>query len=192
MEILRFDESDAPAPKRKSASKGWLALGLVATLMGVGTAFASSTITIPTVSLGQGVAQVTNCDPNVIVSPEATGSVSLDGENPVFRTTSVTISEVSDSCSGADFGFQVFKKFNTNSDDREDSHAIQAIACEDLAVTAITHVSDYKCDSVTRTLWLDLGTFTGVNDFEISTNFTNDIDYVTLVSSAHSGTRFIK
>jgi len=190
MQILRFDESEVPAPKRKRASKGWLALGLVATMMGVGTAFASSTITIPTVSLGQGVAQITNCDPNVVVSPEATGSVSGDGEHPVFRTTSVTISDVNDTCSGADFGFQVYKKFDSNSDNRDDTHAIQAIACTDLNVTAITNVANYSCDTVTRTVWLDLGTFIGVNDFKMTTNFTNDIDYVTLVSSAHSGSRF--
>ncbi len=190
MEILRFDESDVPAPKRKSASKGWLALGLVATLMGVGTAFASSTITIPTVSLGQGVAQVTNCDPNVIVSPEATGSVSLDGENPVFRTTSVSISDVSDSCTGADFGLQIFKKFNINSDERDDTHAIQAISCLDLAVSAVTNALGYACDGATQTLWLNLGTLAGDSNFKISTNFTNDIDYVTLVSSAHNPSRF--
>ena len=46
MEILRFEESDAPAPKKKRPSKGLLALGLVAALMGIGTAFASSTISI--------------------------------------------------------------------------------------------------------------------------------------------------
>ena len=192
MQILRFDESEVPAPKRKSASKGWLALGLVATMMGVGTAFASSTITIPTVSLGQGVAQVTNCDPSVTVSPEATGSVSGDGENPVFRTTSVTISDVSDTCSGADFGLQVFKKYDSDSDSRDDSKAIKALSCTALTVTAATPAVPYNCDGTTQTLWLDLGTLSGgdFNTFKITTNFTNDIDYVTLVSSAHSASRF--
>jgi len=194
MEILRFDESDAPAPKRKRPSKAWLALSLVAALMGVGTAFASSSITIPTVSLGQGVATVTNCDDNVIVSPEATGSVSDNGEQPVFRTTSVTISGVSESCSGSDFGFQVFKHFDTNSDERDDSHAIQAISCSDLGITTVyrntTHLISSKCDIATNTLWLNLGTYTSDATFKISTNFTNDIDYLTLVSSAHSASRF--
>lgn len=191
MQILRFDESDVPAPKRKLASKGWLAIGVVATLMGVGTAFASSTITIPTVSLGQGVAQVTNCDPRVIVSPEATGSVSDDGETPMFRTTSVLISEVSDSCSGADFGLQVYKHFSSDSNERDDSHAIQALNCSQLKATDVAPAITFKCEDVTRTLWLSLGTLTsGDSSFRITTNFTNDIDYVTLVSSAHSGSRF--
>ena len=64
MEILRFEESDAPAPKKKRPSKGLLALGLVAALMGIGTAFASSTIDINTnnkVQLGQGVASTVTC-----------------------------------------------------------------------------------------------------------------------------------
>jgi hypothetical protein len=194
MEILRFDESDAPAPKRKRPSKAWLALSLVAALMGVGTAFASSSITIPTVSLGQGVAAVTNCDANVIVSPEATGSVSDNGEHPVFRTTSVTISGVGDTCSGSDFGLQVFKHFNTNSDEREDSSAIKAISCADLGITAVIRGTStpvaFKCDIGTNTLWLNLETFASDATFKISTDFTNDIDYLTLVSSAHSDSRF--
>lgn len=227
MEILRFDESDVPAPKRKSASKGWLALGLVATLMGVGTAFASSTITIPTVSLGQGVAQVTNCDGNVSVSPEATGSVSDSGEEPVFRTTSVNISDVAglltvkgdgkteDGCNNQDFGIQVFKKYNTthefnldespdptyeDSNVRDDSFDISPIKCSDLNIidivkntsTTLVSLYDYKCDESTHTLWISLGTLSELNDnaLKIGTDFTNDIDYVTLVSSAHSASRF--
>ena len=227
MEILRFDESDVPAPKRKSASKGWLALGLVATLMGVGTAFASSTITIPTVSLGQGVAQVTNCDGRVSVSPEATGSVSDSGEEPIFRTTSVNISDVAglgtpkgpgttkDGCDSQDFGIQVFKKYNTthefnvdltrdptyqDSNVRDDSSAISPIKCSDLNIVAISKNTsttldsnyDYKCDELTHTLWISLGTLSSLdnNALKIETDFTNDIDYVTLVSSAHSASRF--
>lgn len=228
MEILRFDESDVPAPKRKSASKGWLALGLVATLMGVGTAFASSTITIPTVSLGQGVAQVTNCDGRVSVSPEATGSVSDSGEEPVFRTTSLNISDVAgvgtsagpgtteDGCNNQDFGIQVFKKYNNSrpkigdpevddptyqdSNVRDDSFDISPIKCSDLNIidivkntsTPLDSLYDYKCDESTHTLWISLGTLSELNDnaLKIGTDFTNDIDYVTLVSSAHSTSRF--
>ena len=205
MEILRFDESDAPAPKRKSASKGWLALGLVATLMGVGTAFASSTITIPTVSLGQGVAQVTNCDGSVSVSPEATGSVSQDGETPVFRTTSIGISDIANECSGVDFGVQVFKKYNnseTLGDDyqnpnvRHDGYDISSIACaylhENIESLSTDPALPVKCDTGTNTIWVHLPS--GISDnayaFKILLDATNDIDYVTLVSSAHNILRF--
>ena len=206
MEILRFDESDAPAPKRKSASKGWLALGLVATLMGVGTAFASSTITIPTVSLGQGVAKVTNCDDHVSVSPEATGTVS--GDVPVFRTTSIGISNVdgylsakNNGCNDQDFGIQVFKKYTSNYDEREDvTGTLKTITCDDLAgkylaTTGITsNATSVKCDPSTNTIWLNLGSSldpgADTNSFTITLDTTNDIDYVTLVSSAHNISRF--
>jgi hypothetical protein len=206
MEILRFDESDVPAPKRKSASKGWLALGLVATLMGVGTAFASSTITIPTVSLGQGVAQVTNCDNHLSVSPEATGSVGKDV--PVFRTTSIKISNVdgyvnlkNNGCNDQDFGIQVFKKYNLNYDERDDvTGTLKTITCDDLAgkylaTTGITsNATSVKCDPSTNTIWLNLGSSlipgADTNSFTITLDTTNDIDYVTLVSSAHNTSRF--
>jgi hypothetical protein len=207
MEILRFDESDVPAPKRKSASKGWLALGLVATLMGVGTAFASSTITIPTVSLGQGVAQVTNCDENVNVSPEATGSVGeVEGDvKPVFRTTSIGISNVDGfisktkpGCADQDFGIQVFKKYsNDDPDTRDDDATLKTISCAKLAETGTVtsyEVLPIKCDTDTNTIWLALPNLlndgSDSNAFKILLDATNDIDFVTLVSSAHNTSRF--
>ena len=69
MQILRFDEVDAPTPKRKRPSKAWLALSMVAALMGVGTAFASSTIQLNNVQLGQGVTSVVACDNSIGVVP---------------------------------------------------------------------------------------------------------------------------
>ena len=41
MEILRFDEVSTSAPKRKKSSKGYLAVGFVATLFGISSAFAN-------------------------------------------------------------------------------------------------------------------------------------------------------
>ena len=58
MEILRFEEAPSSAPKRKKSSKGYLAVGLVATLFGVSSAFATNSITInndQNISLGQGI-----------------------------------------------------------------------------------------------------------------------------------------
>ena len=104
MEILRFDESDVPAPKRKSASKGWLALGLVATLMGVGTAFASSTITVNTdnlTPLGQGVTSVVTCDQEIAVVP--TTSLNLNDEHdPYFQLNTLAIGSETNPDWGAD------------------------------------------------------------------------------------------
>jgi hypothetical protein len=72
MEILRFEEAPSGAPKRKKSSRSFLALGLVATLFGISTAFASSTITINSdnnVNLGQGVVTVSGCDSNIGFKP---------------------------------------------------------------------------------------------------------------------------
>ena len=72
MEILRFEEAATTAPKRNKSSKGFLTLGLVATLFGIGSAFASSTITINAtnaVDLGQGVVTVSGCDTNIGFKP---------------------------------------------------------------------------------------------------------------------------
>lgn len=121
MEILRFDEPDAPTPKRKRPSKAWLALSMVAALMGVGTAFASSTITVNTnnlTPLGQGVTSVVTCDDNIGVSPNSqlifpnTG----DDHNPAFELRTLSIGTTEDyliepSCSG-----KIFKITLYNSD----------------------------------------------------------------------------
>jgi hypothetical protein len=72
MEILRFEEAPTSAPKRKKSSRSFIALGFVATLFGVSTAFASSTITINSntpIALGQGVSVFTTCDTKIGVEP---------------------------------------------------------------------------------------------------------------------------
>jgi hypothetical protein len=72
MEILRFEQAPEGAPKRKKSSRGFLALGLVAALFGISTAFASSTIQINAggdVNLGQGVVTVSGCDTNIGFNP---------------------------------------------------------------------------------------------------------------------------
>ena len=90
MEILRFEDTESPAPKRKHRSKGLVALGLVAALMGIGTAFASSTITVNVdnkVNLGQGVVTVSGCDSNIGFKPIT--KLSADATN--FQVTDFLI-----------------------------------------------------------------------------------------------------
>jgi hypothetical protein len=92
MEILRFEEAPTSAPKRKKSSRSFMALGFVATLFGVSTAFASSTITINnpenTIALGQGVSVFTTCDTEIGVEPVTT----LDATNASqFGLTKVII-----------------------------------------------------------------------------------------------------
>lgn len=90
MEILRFEEAPTSAPKRKKSSRGFIALGFVATLFGVSTAFASSTITINSntpIALGQGVSVFTTCDNFIGVNPVT----ALDATLLNFSLTEVTI-----------------------------------------------------------------------------------------------------
>ena len=93
MEILRFEDTDSPAPKRKHRSTGLVALGLVAALMGIGTAFASSTIQINgsnPVTLGQGVTQVTGCDSAISVTTAA-GLSTPNIDNDVLATSKPSV-----------------------------------------------------------------------------------------------------
>jgi hypothetical protein len=93
MEILRFDEAGSSTPQRKKSSRGMLVVGLVATLFGISSAFASSTITINTtntVDLAQGVVQVTGCDSKIGVQP-VTELTKDETGTAIFAVTAVTI-----------------------------------------------------------------------------------------------------
>ena len=46
MEILRFEEATPTAPKRKKSSKGYLTIGFIATVFGLGSAFATTSSSI--------------------------------------------------------------------------------------------------------------------------------------------------
>lgn len=95
MEILRFEEAPSSAPKRKKSSKGYLAVGLVATLFGVSSAFATNSITInndQNISLGQGISTFTTCDSYIAVIP----NTELQSDLETFGLTSVTIGALYD------------------------------------------------------------------------------------------------
>jgi len=201
MEILRFDESETPVPKRKRASKGWVALGLVATLMGVSTAFASSTVKINdnnTASLGQGVVQVVTCDNQVNVNPVAL-SVIADNETPTFRTKSIEISGIDQACNGNDFGIQVYEKYvGLRPDEQDDREDTKLVPCSYLGVslsdsaTINSAPGRLKCQVLTKTIWVDLGSsLSGTNNnASFPLDAPSGIEYLTLVSSPHSDSRF--
>jgi hypothetical protein len=132
---------------------------MVAALMGVGTAFASSTININTnnlTPLGQGVATATTCDNTISVTPDAalalptpTPSASEDNltqeetvsNAPTFKLGSITIGNVDArsineetgvGCAGADFKVQVYK--NRSTDGGATFKAVQ-LSCSDLGAT---------------------------------------------------------
>lgn len=124
MEILRFEDAGSTTPQRKKSSKGMLVVGLVATLFGISSAFASSTITIngaAPIALGQGVTAVTACDTAISLVPNT--EMSIETGTPTFFMTSLAINgidaSVSDSttaglgCGGKIFDIQIFNGSNT-------------------------------------------------------------------------------
>jgi hypothetical protein len=124
MEILRFEEATTTAPKRKRSSKGFLTLGFVAAVFGIGTAFASSTITINSsvpIALGQGVSVVAACDDAMDVIPST--SMQVVADTPTFYLTSLGINGVNGAtataesagrgCGGKYFDLQLFSATST-------------------------------------------------------------------------------
>lgn len=118
MEILRFEEATPTVPKRKKSSKGYLTAGFVATLFGLGSAFASSTIAIngnAPIALGQGVTLVTACDTAISISPST--AMSVEAGVPTFYMTSLQINGINAAspdavtgigCGGKIFDIQIF------------------------------------------------------------------------------------
>ena len=94
MQILRFEDAQEVAPKRKKSSAGWIGLGLAAALFGVSTAFASSTIAINggnTINLAQGVVAVTGCDTDIGVLPSTSLVKNAETSALGFDVTGLTI-----------------------------------------------------------------------------------------------------
>jgi len=108
MEILRFEDAGKSAPNRKKSARGMIIVGLVATLFGVGTAFASTTIEInsgSSVDVGQGVSQVAACDNSISISPkyllntttdDSNGHKGTNLANPKFDLGNITLSGVNE------------------------------------------------------------------------------------------------
>ena len=142
MEILRFDGAGTPSQPRKKSSRGMLVVGLVATLFGISSAFASSTITINSnapVALGQGVTAVTACDTAISVTPKSAMRVGVSG--PKFYLDTITVSNVDNSATDATTGLGCKDKifdlqiFNT------DSPTVTAYSCTALNYSSPKTVS---------------------------------------------------
>ena len=128
MEILRFEEATPTAPKGKKSSKGYLTIGFIATVFGLGSAFATTSSSIQInndapISLGQGITAFTTCDSKIAVIPETT----LNEERTTFGLTKVTIgasyngdddylinsTESPTGCGTVDFVIKFYKTTNT-------------------------------------------------------------------------------
>ena len=120
MEILRFDEAGSSTPRRKKSSRGMIIAGLIATLFGVGSAFASTTIGInggTPVALGQGVTAVAACDSAITVKPIT--QMKVVSTTPTFYLETITVTDVDTGtatsgnngvgCAGKYLNLQVFQ-----------------------------------------------------------------------------------
>jgi hypothetical protein len=99
-----------------------IALGLVATLFGVGSALASTTITINSdtnINVGQGVSEVTRCDGAINIAANSGLYTPGNSKKPKFYFSGVTFSGVNQNeytgeddagCGGQIFDFQIWKK----------------------------------------------------------------------------------
>jgi len=152
MEILRFEEATTTAPKRKKSSKGYLTAGFVATLFGLGSAFATTSSSIQInndapISLGQGITAFTTCDSKIAVIPATT----LNEARTTFGLTKVTIGASYNSddeylinstdspsgCGGVDFVIKFYKTTNEPLD----------VCTNFTGVTDATVGESYKCFS---------------------------------------------
>jgi len=172
MEILRFEDAEKSAPNRKKSARGMFIVGLVATLFGVGTAFASTTITINSdqpIDVGQGVSAVSACDDNIKINvnnslnvngsgqvSDETGTV-LKGTNakPKFTTTGIVLSDIDShpfdtstaiGCGGEVLELQIYQKVGNGTEAIQ-----QGITCGILGLSSGTTLLKYNDEHETST-----------------------------------------
>ena len=182
MEILRFEGQSGTSANGKKSSKGMLAIGLVATLFGIGSAFASSTIQInndAAIALGQGVTAVTACDDEISVDPLT--AMRVNDAGPKFYLDTITVSGVNNSvtdtttaigCRGNFFDLQVFKT--------ADDDSVSAYGCTEMGYP-IGVSSPFNCDSGTKKISFEI-TSSATSYSVPFANFESDFSYITLVS----------
>jgi len=202
MEILRFDNASSGEHRRKF-SIGWVVTGLVAATLGLGTAFASSTIAInggTPITLGQGVSAVTACDTDITLVPAASLDAAqsvASGATPVFNVASLAVTDLNiysndpatptpgPGCGGDTLKFDFYKR---NSDS-----SITHASCNDLlgseSTSAITtggaRAGDASCSGGTLSVPIATASSTAAN-FTI-TGLKLDpskLDYITVVSTS--------
>jgi len=162
MEILRFEEATPTAPKRNKSPKGYLAVGFIATIFGLGSAFATTTSSIAIndrqpIALGQGISTFTTCDSKIAILPitklnlTATdfvldkvtiGAVYGTGpDNNDYLIDNGPVSASEDGCFGVDFVI----KFYLGTD------GVQEDVCDNFeGVSGLTPFVSYKCFSNTE------------------------------------------
>ena len=181
MEILRFDGNGSSSANGKKSSKGMIAIGLVATLFGIGSAFASSTITIndkAAIALGQGVTAVTACDEDIRVDPLT--EMRVEEAGPKFYLDTITVSGVNNAvtdtitavgCRDKFFDLQVFKTATDGS--------VSAYSCTEMGYPVTDGA--FTCNAPSKTISFEI--LSTATSYEVPfKDFKSDFSYVTLVS----------
>ncbi|MEI7540599.1 MAG: hypothetical protein WCJ89_03880 [Actinomycetes bacterium] len=197
MEILRFAENDNFGTRRRKSSRVWVFLAFFGVVLGVGSAFASSTIAINgnnKVDLGQGVSVVTACDTAIGVRAQSgINSTALTAPTPspsaeptfpalTFSLNSLTLSGIdstSAGCYGKYLDVQIFHTVGISK---------SPYTCSELGLTGVklagSAVILSDCDGATNTLYAKIDTDQGPSAnlvFSFS-GAPSDISDITVVS----------
>ena len=204
MEILRFNEAESNTPKRKKSSRGMIALGLVATLFGVGSALASTTIQINSgdpINVGQGVSLVTACDEDnmidirfgtalkgktEIVEDDDTGLDKTKGElrgKPVFFTNNIVLSKVDGRANNEETGFGCGTQYFTlqvyyNPSNDEIADVVKPYTCGQLGLRGGDNVVEGDNTNTGTGISGITCTTPGTIKFQVDTNTSVDDDGV--------------
>ena len=120
MEILKFENASEDLPRSRKFSKSWLIFGGTAAVLGIGTAFASSTININggnAIQIGQGVTATANCQGSDSISVNPNSVLKVTDSEPKFYISSIDLNNVNDTnnddstglgCGGLDFKVQIW------------------------------------------------------------------------------------
>ncbi len=190
MEILRFEDAGSTTPQRKKSSKGMLAVGLVATLFGISSAFATTTVAINSnqgVSLGQGVTLAAACDSEISVVPIT--SMTLEGDVPKFYLTTLQFKGIdvdtgtanttppTFGCGGKTFDVQIFNPATSAAYPCSELEPTRAIAYDGGGSAVST-----GCGSSTLSFGISTSN-AGDQNYEIRFDKApSDISYITLVT----------
>jgi len=193
MEILRFDENEAPRLSKRKTSVGWIVTGVIAVTLGLGTAFASTSIQINggnAISLGQGVAATATCDTSISITPSEELTTS---STPTFNMKTLTLAGVDTTAfnpsTGLGCGGKVFKINLYTS-----GGSLVPISCSDFAAgsLAFTLSTDtgspaHTISCVTNSLFVTVPAVAessntiGISGLTLNPEL-NKLDYITLVS----------
>ena len=199
MEILRFDESERSSSPRKKSSRTWLLLGFFGVVLGIGSAFASSTIAINgnnKVDLGQGVSVVTACDTAVNISAQS-GTTASGTSDPTFYLKTLSVSDLntvtktdatSPACGGKYLDLQVYHISGSNNVPYtcyEMGYDSGELYAADGTTSLDNDVRNFACNSSTLSVYVKPGSEQHATlkfrfvDPKIS---TGDISNITIVS----------